>query len=59
MGITLVIWNHLRTPKHFGGSYNIWCLVHMHLHSQPWISILLYFIREGHVPYGRTTIKES
>ena len=70
MGITWVVWNHLATPKRLGevGILNLSkhmmdlrfsLLQEMCSNSQPWTSIVQYFIENKGLTHGRTKIKGS
>ena len=70
MGITWVAWNHLATPKRLRGTgiLNLSKLMMAHTfsllqdmcsNSQPWISIVQYFIENNNLTHGRTMIKAS
>ena len=70
MGITWVAWNHLATPKRLGGTGILNLFKHMMArrfsllqdmcsNSQPWISIVQYFIENKRLTHGRTTIMVS
>ena len=70
MGITWVAWNHLATLKRLGGTGILNLSKHMMARrfsllqdvcstSQPWISIVQYFIENKGLTHGRTMIKAS